>query len=203
MVMVALLCISPLYDLSTLRSCYLPPAVAQQPTQVWFTLNTCTWPCQIAPCCWSSLRVCIRGKSRTILHVEQINIMTQNEGGELCVQTAGGPSTNPPASFRHHGKTNASNLNNKQPFLLHILQLQKDISAPGALSEKILCGSKKLGLAVRLPFNKLGKVNEQKLLFIFFPCHKIYTKHSSFVPRVPCFPRSVYLLHWLSRVTEL
>lgn len=34
MVMVTLLCISPLYDLCILRSSYLPPAVAQQPIQV-------------------------------------------------------------------------------------------------------------------------------------------------------------------------
>lgn len=62
------------------------------------------------------------------------------------MQTAGGPSTRQPVLGVMVKPMQTA-------FLLHILQLQKDISAPGALSEKIFCGSKKLGL------NKLGKVN--------------------------------------------
>lgn len=101
------------------------------------SLHICGWSCQIAPCCWSSMRVCIRGKRGTVLHVDQINIMTQNEGG-LCVQTAGGPSTHQPVLDVMVKPMQAA-------FLLHILQLQKDISAPGALSEKIFLWFQEIG----------------------------------------------------------
>lgn len=55
----------------------------------------------------------------------------------------------PPVNFRLHGKANAPNSNNKQPFCSTFYNCGKT----SVFSEKIFF----VGLDVRLPFNKLGK----------------------------------------------